>query len=254
MPDQAAKRRFRVYVDESGDRGNGRNASPVFVLAALVVDDAQDHQLRAARDELCRTLGKPPETVLHWAENIKDHGARVVAAQALRHLPARFIYVIVHKAGLEGNYVLGDHAAMYNYAVHRLLERVSWHVASKRGEAILTFAHVRRFPYERFLAYIDHLRAIRTRIEWDAIRGNPRINTPENIASLQWADMAAGCLTAAVRPNKYDNVEPRYLLDMAPRIYCPYDTDRVGIYGLNVVGDPEWLQGHYWWPDLLRSL
>lgn len=250
------RRLFRVYVDESGDRGRSPRSSKYFVLAAVVVPDSHDHEARLARDQLCATLGKPTETVLHFYENVKKHEQRKVAAQALRGMPkARFIFVIVDKASLAGKHVLSDPAAMYNYALRRLLERISWLVDDSGGEAIITVAHVRRFPYERLETYITWLRANQTQIRWDAIRGDIRIEQQSNIGLLQAADLAAGCAWAALVPDRYGNVEGAYLLELAPRLYCPHGREeKVRAYGLHVVGDETCLEVYDWWPEIQTRL
>ena len=59
---------FRVYVDETGDRGWGGRASPIFVVSAVIVRDGQERELVGVLDRINESLGKPPHTVLHWAE------------------------------------------------------------------------------------------------------------------------------------------------------------------------------------------
>ncbi len=126
-------------------------ASPFFVVAAVIVPGDRDADLRAARDGMCRGLDKPVDTVLHWSDNIRRHDQRKYVASALGALDfVRIAYVVVDKARLRaGASGLSDHSRMYNYAIRRLLERISWFVDACGGEAIVTFAHVRRFPYEK---------------------------------------------------------------------------------------------------------
>lgn len=190
--------------------------------------------------------------VLHWAQNIKSHEQRKYIAQQLRGSapPIALTYVIVCKDSMRpGPTALTDHAMMYNYAVRRLLERVSWYVDARHGEAILTFAHIRRFPYDRLFSYLVALQRTNTRIKWEALRFPPRLKGQSDARLLQVADIAAGCLSAAMTPDQFDNIESAYLEEIAPLIYTRPPGD-VRSYGLNVVGDPVVLQGFPWWGRL----
>ncbi len=247
-----------MYVDETGDRGMTPSASPFFIVSAVMVRDDHDADLRALRDRICTDMGKPTGTVLHWAENLKDHSQRKHVA--LRLGAADFMkvaYVIVHKAQLQSQHTaLRDPALMYNYAIRRLLERVTWCIDDRDGEAILTFAHIKRFPYAKLTDYVRTLRQMGsgTEIRWNAIRGSHRIDQPSRVHLLQVADIAAGCLGAAVVPDRFGNLEPAYLASLVPRIYAR-PPGAITSYGMNVVGwGPDaaaTFTGHVpWWSTL----
>lgn len=238
-----------MYVDESGDRGVSLSASPIFILGALIVRDSADAAVRAFRHELCSKLRKPTGTVLHWSKNVTVHAQRKLVARELGGLGVTFSYVIVDKEPIRKTPASGlrDHSAMYNYALRRLLERVSWYVDSQHGEAILTFAHVRRFPYANLNNYLRTLRTSKTTIRWQAIRGQPRISTPEQTELLQIADLANGCLSSAIWPDPYGDVEGSYLREITDRIYAR-PPGHICSYGLNIVGDRNFIESQPWWP------
>lgn len=143
-----ARHLFRVYVDEAGDRGWGGRSSPVFVLSAVMAPESERVQLLNALDSINASLAKPRNTVLHWAQNVKQHSQRKLVARTIAAAPLTLTNVVVMKSALIGSgTALSDPVAQYNYAVRRLLERVSWFVDESGGEAIVTFAHIRRFPY-----------------------------------------------------------------------------------------------------------
>lgn len=248
------RRLFRVYVDESGDRGATSSASPLFVLSALIVRDDRAATVRTLRDQVCLDLGKPTSATLHWSQNIKAHSDRRHVASLLGGCGAGvFTFVIVDKNSLRGrSMALSDPAAMYNYAVRRLLERVSWYVHRQHGEAIVTFAHVKRFPYARLTSYLAQLRQGSTQIRWEALRGDPRITDPTTAHLLQVADLAAGCLASALIPDRFGAVEDAYLLAIWERIHCRPPGD-IRSYGLNVVGDPAVLESFPWWSKVPRA-
>jgi Protein of unknown function (DUF3800) len=229
-------------------------SSPYFILAAVIVRDDWDASLRQLRDEICTDLGKPTTTVLHWAENVKEHAQRKHVAHKIATAAsfARLSFVIVDKAVARAAGVTGlvDPTRMYNYTVRRLLERVSWLVDGKHREAILSFAQVRRFKYHRLDAYLAHLNASQTSIQWAAIRGKPRIEEQAKVQLLQVADLTAGALYSAITPDRFGNLEPVYLASLRPLIYERPPAD-VTSYGMNVVGDPAAMRARLpWWNQI----
>lgn len=244
---------YRVYVDETGDRGWGGRSSPIFVVSAVIVRDADAPLLTGALDRINATLGKPAGTVLHWAENVKEHSQRKFVARELGQLPMTVANVVVMKKPLMGSGSgLHDPATMYNYAIRRLLERVSWCVDDASGEAILTFAHVRRFPYERLRSYLNLLEALPTSIRWHAFHGKPRIDQPSRVRPLQVADLAAGALGSAVRADQFGDYEIAYLRELLPRIYIRAG-GRVTSYGMNIIGPDGCMDVYPWWAPFLEA-
>lgn len=245
----AGKRLYRVYVDEAGDRGWGGRSSPVFVLSAVIVRDEDVPAVKGTLNGINQRLGKPPGTVLHWAQNVKQHSQRKFVASELAKAPIATAFVVVMKKALIGSGSgLSDPARQYNYAVRRLLERVTWYVDDRGGEAIITFAHVRRFPYEKLHDYLSVLKGRDdVQIRWQAIRGKVRINQPNRVRLLQAADLAAGCLFAATRPDDFGDFEVGYLTTLVPTIYIR-GHGRVTSYGVNVIGPNGCMpQAYPWW-------
>jgi hypothetical protein len=129
--------------------------------------------------------------------------------------------VAVIKSSIMGSGTgLSDPHQQYNHAVRRLLERISWHVDEAGGEAIVTFAHVRRFPYKRLRVYLDLLQEIGSQIRWEAIR-KTGYDQPHRIKLLQVADLTAGCCHSAFRRDAIGDYEPSYLMALAPQDLRP---------------------------------
>lgn len=165
------------------------------------------------------------------------------------------IAVAVDKQSLMGTGSgLRDHAKQYNYPVRRMLERVSWYVDRHHGIAKLSFAHVRRFKYDTLKDYLDLLRQMPTDIRWRAIKGRyPAIEQPDKIRGLQVADLVAGCVFAAVRPDVHGDQEPCYLRELAPRLWGG-PTRKLHTYGLHIVGkDGRSHEQFAWWDDISRA-
>jgi hypothetical protein len=199
-------------------------------------------------------LGKPADTVLHWSQNIKSHPARREAATVLGGLPVILCYVIVDKASFRRSLTaLGDSSWLYNYSARRLLERVSWLVRDQVGEAYVTFAHVKNFKYEPFHDYLTRLRGDETcTIHWPAISGTPCIDQPATKVLLQFADLAAGALAAAIVPDPYGRVECAYLDLIQHRLYRR-PPGSILSYGLHVIGrqskGPNCVTDQPWWSN-----
>ena len=245
---------YRVYVDETGDRGWGGRASPIFVVSAVIVRDSDVPALEAALDRMNVQLGKPPETVLHWSENVKEHSQRKFVTREIAKLPITLTHAVVMKQPMMGSgTALSDHGSIYNYAIRRILERITWYVRDHGGEAIVTFAHVRNFPYERLWSYLKRLQQDRSaKITWTAIQGRPMIDQPSRVRSLQIADLAAGALGSGVRPDKYGDHEAAYFLELVSRIYIR-GAGHVTSYGLNIIGPDGCMAVYPWWSGFLRA-
>lgn len=243
---------YRVYVDEAGDRGWGGRSSDVFVLAAVVLEDSVDRDARKRLIKINEALGRSSEAALHWADNIREHAQRKFVAREVAATDCILLAVVVHKVCLIGTGTgMADSTQQYNYAVRRLLERISWLMQKLDGEAILTFAHVRRFPYSRLHDYVQLLSDLPTSIRWDRFHGSFRIEQPERVKLLQMADIVAGCLYAALRTDRFGEYEAAYALELAPRLWTG-PTRKLATYGLHFIGTKECgcADKYPWWPAL----
>jgi hypothetical protein len=116
----------------------------------------------------------------------------------------------------------------------------------------VTFAHVRRFPYQKLRSYLQILQLQPTQIRWEAFR-RPRIDQPVRVRALQVADLAAGCLNSALKADDYGDFEPSYLMELVPRIYIR-GSGSVTSYGMNIVGPPHQMAVTYpWWGDFVAA-
>jgi hypothetical protein len=244
---------YRVFVDETGDRGWGSKSSDIFVLSAIIVRDSDVPRLQVALDHINNTLGKPSGTTLHWAENIKTHEQRKFVARTLGTIPMTITNVIVMKRHIDSSTTrLNDATSMYNYAVRRPVERLSFCMQRNGGEAVVTFAHVRRFPYQKLHDYLARLQAGDTQIKWQLFTGRPRIDQPSRVAGLQVADLVAGCLWAALHADRYGGYETAYLREIYRKLFIGKNRD-ITSYGMNVIGRPGCMDGYPWWPRFVLA-
>lgn len=245
----------KAFIDESGQRAFSRASSDFFVMSAVVVDG--NDGLRQAAEvlkEIRRDLGRRPGDELHWT-NIKSHSQRLRAAQIIGQ--SDFITlssVVICKRRLtlpQPNWHNDD--ATYLNTLGMLLKRLSW-MATDRGTVMsYTLAHIVRFNLEKLRLYEAALRATAYEIEWNSLDPyGGAIDRPANNGPLQLSDLAASAVAAAFQPDRYGNVETRYLLELAPQFYRRSGLALTGA-GLklypSITGDDEtreifpWLQG-----------
>lgn len=200
------------------------------------------------RDQLCVDLGKPKHTVLHWSQNIKSHTERKYVARTLGSSGIYLSYVILDKSTCANTPDgLGDHTKMYNYALRRLLERISWFAKREGRGALITIAHVKNFKYSELTNYLELLRRLQTSISW-AYLAPIKIRDTKQRELLQLADIAAGALSAAIVQDAFGDVEFGYLSELQNRIYR-HTPGKVTTYGLHVISNDSLLAGLPWWPS-----
>jgi hypothetical protein len=245
---------FEVYVDEAGDRGWGGASSAVFVMSAVIVRSDADHTLRDGLAAINGSFRKPrPDTtVVHWADNVREHADRKYVATIIAGLPVTTINVVVCKTSMFGTGSgLSQSGIQYNYALRRLLERVSWYARNSGGIARVTFGHVTGLRYHELSAYLAFLRADpQCSIFWPALKNGtrPRIEQPAKVRGLQIADAVAGCVYAATRPDHHSTYESTYLETIAPTLWLG-PTGKLRIYGLHFIAAKDHAcPEHYpWW-------
>jgi Protein of unknown function (DUF3800) len=205
---------YRVYIDEAGDRGHRPRSSQHFVVAAVIVRDADELAVRSQLVTLRATVGPGPSHVLHF-RNL-THPRKVKACRHIAAMPIAVITgVIVCKRKVAATLPGGGYAyikqadPMYLYAVRLLLERVSWYIDDHGGgPAIVTFAHLRRFRVAKLHAYRSALEQSPTEIRWNAYAGTRSAwPIPRPSSYCRSADAAASALYSAVEPDAYGNRE-----------------------------------------------
>ena len=136
---------YRVYVDESGIRAHGPKTSRHFVMSACIIPDMQKADLLGRLAQLRVDLGQPVGQTIAFKR--LSHQSRLHLAQSLGRIPYLTITnVIVCKRELPR--AMADVDAAYLYTLRYLLERVSWYVDERGGQAYVTFAHIDRFRIE----------------------------------------------------------------------------------------------------------
>jgi uncharacterized protein DUF3800 len=212
--------RLLAYIDESGDRAHTRKSKDHFVMTAVVFRDTDTGKARQLLADLRSDLGRQPGDPLHWV-NIKSHGQRLHIARTLG--AAAFVTlssVIVCKRHFNPGDEIDHEDVAYLYTLRYLLERLSWLGRSVGAAVEFTLAHIVRFQIAQLRGYEARLRASDgCNINWSFIACPGKIDQPNRVEELQLADLAASATATAFERDSYGNVEPRYLREMAARLY-----------------------------------
>jgi hypothetical protein len=152
-----------------------------------------------------------------------------MAIDEIRQKSLRSIAVIANKPVIpEGTYVQAGQ--LYHYLCRYLLERISWlcrdyrpNVPEGDGKVKIIFSRKRTMDYADFQNYVWRLRNLddpEIRIHWPVIDIDG-IEAHDHGAryGLQVADLSTSGLMAALEPDYYGNVEPRYARMLKPVVY-----------------------------------
>lgn len=209
-----------AYVDESGDRGHTAQSTDHFVMAAVVIRDADRPAATNLLAQLRIDLGRAPGQELHWV-NIRTHPQRVHVAQSIGQSGfLRLASVVVCKRQFPVAGIPLHEDVAYLYTLRFLLERLSWLGRAHGGAVDYTLAHIKRFPTYKLRQYEKRLHADpNCKVRWEYIAGPGSIDQPSQLEELQLADLTASAIAAAFESDHYGNTEQRYIQELAPRLY-----------------------------------
>ncbi len=238
--------RLHAFIDEAGTRARTAKSSAHFVMSAVVVPDEHLGDAAALLAGLRTDLGRRPGDTLHW-RNIKTHSQRLRTAQLIGRAPYLTLSsVVVCKPHLTGP-ALDDDTA-YLYTLRFLLERLSWFARDQGRVLEYTLAHVVRFKLAKLRTYEAILRqSPDCHIAWQSLDPHGgRLDQPNKVEYLQLADSVASGTFAAFEVDAFRNTEPRYLIEMAPRLYRR-SGGRLTSYGLKMHPWSEAARAAYPW-------
>lgn len=222
-------------------------------MAALTFPASRRRDLFEGMKELNRVLGRPEGAALHAVDHLKDHAKMRVA---MRHLVGldfvRVFFVVVPKTTVPPGSGIGkDPELLYNFTARLLLERASWFARGRQLRAQVTFGAVKRLPASVLHDYVAGLQAdTLCKIDWDWLMSRVKVEQAQSVIGLQWADVAGRAIHHAIHPNKFGDIEPAYLLSLAPVIW---EKPKLHSYGLKCL-DPHFLKGQPWWGELEATM
>lgn len=210
--------KIHIYVDETGDRGPGSNSSPIFGMAAVLVDAAGAVELRNAVLKLRVDFNTPTTRAMSWKEDAKNHDRRRRAAEVLGAVQSiKVCYVYAVKSELRSDSYLHDGQRFYNYVAYKTYKSALWAARNWKGSGAQVwtrFGHVARHDHRTTEAYIRREVSIDPRIPFHMEQGLKWVAADAYIES-QAADLYGGFLKSAVWPEpQFGYVEPAYLLSV----------------------------------------
>lgn len=230
---------FYVYIDEAGDEGFGKLRNPEgtgqsrwLLLGAAIVSRANDALLPNWRDEIMGVFPKKRRRDLHF--RYLGHDQRVYACNYLSKCKVGLCVVASNKVTIldsPKSDIFKEKQHLYNYLVRFLLERVTEACAlalrkrgKNAGKIAVTFSRRGGTDYQSMRDYLmlmrngrEVIRPVRS-IDWSVL--NPediRVENHSHRAGLQIADVLTSATAAALEPNYYGNIEPRYALTLCDR-------------------------------------
>lgn len=226
---------FYAYVDEAGDEGFGKLRQPGisgqskwFALGATLVSEQNDKFIPSWRDEVMSLFPKKQaRNDLHFRH--LNHSQRVAAARLISEKPIGICVIASNKETIIDSpkkQVFKEKQHLYNYLVRFLMERLTYACTHKvnfegNGPARLfvTFSRRAGTDYRVMQQYFELMRDGRevmqsTRsINWQVFNPSDiRVENHAVRAGLQIADVVTSASFAALEPNEFGNIEPRYAL------------------------------------------
>lgn len=203
-----------AYIDETGDLGGNlanSKTSPIFGFAAVLVTPAAALELCAAIDQLRSDFHVPAQKVMSWKDHVRSNERRMHAVRTLGAVAGvRVLYVYTDKREVTGSYVQAR-GALYNYVAGKMYKSILWCGRNQRAtEVQVRFGQVANFDHntsrEYFRDYID----LESKVPNELVAGLKWV-TATQYRESQAADLYAGFLKAAVWPDEFGGVDPRYL-------------------------------------------
>jgi len=244
-------KKFKCYIDESGDEGYAPGSSAWFILGALIVEATNDLAVSHAIDRIKNRLKVPPCRPLHWRK--LPHSKKKVVIGELAAEPIIISTVAICKRRLDRASTICDWQSLYFYTTRFLLERVSWCVHDAGGRVDLTFSNRARLDYNALEEYLDWVQLspgcqIRPVVDQISVRQSQQRKL------LQAADAVPGSLFNALVADYYGNYETSYFLGFQQCLYRR--KGRLSSYGLklfpNGLDDRLWYRETYPWLSTIK--
>lgn len=238
-----------VYVDETGDRGASAQSSPIFGMAAVIVDSTAAQHLQSTIDQLRNDFKVPAGKVMSWKDHLGPHDRRKRAAQVLVDVPGLTVcYVWALKSALSPGSYLDDNDRFYNWVAFKTYKSSIWAARNIYGQSArvhFRFGHVRRFDHEKARQYIEAEATTDPKVPHQ-LQASLRWVSADQYRESQAADLFGGFLSAAIWPKgNFQMTEASYLHTVWPVIRKnPSDCAiPLGLFGMpdhSIITDSDW--------------
>ena len=239
-----------AYIDETGDRGRGPKASPVFGMAAVIVEPTAEVAARLALQQLRSDFGTPATRPLSWKDDIKSNHPRALHASTTlaRVQGIKLIYVVVNKSLLSVGSYGDDVTLFYNVTAYAVLQRVLWAATywpGGRRQVAIRFGHVAHHDNRDTHRYFQMKSRSDSKVPFELI-SSVNWTSATQFDMSQVADLYGGFLKEAFWPDQFGNVNGEHLLRVWHQIRNSHDC--VIHLGLMPRPDSQWAKRMPWFP------
>jgi len=220
-------------MDESGDEGLSPRSKPWFILAAIIIKENEESAVRGFEDECKQRV---------WFDNNHAHAPTQIHFRSLRHSQKigvakvfsekPFVQIVAAflKPRLVKESVFGLNETFYRYATRYLIERISWYVGDRNGQANLVFSNRRYFRIRELADYIMLLMNSGTEVRNVFRRDRIRAKNSDTEEMLRGADICASSYGNALNPDEYGVLNYQSAYELKGHFYR-YLNGRVWSYG-----------------------
>jgi hypothetical protein len=228
-----SKPQFNCYIDESGDEGLSLKSKPWFILTTIIVNSNDEDHIRGFEDDCKRRI---------WFENNHTHAPaqihfrqlthsqKVGVARVLSEKPFVQIVAAFLKPKLAKESIFGINETFYRYATRYLVERISWYVDDRNGEANLIFSNRRNFKIRELIDYIMLLMKTETQVRKVFRSNNIRAKNPDTEELLRAADVSASAYGNALNPDEFGIINYQSANELKDHFYR-YRNGKIWTYG-----------------------
>lgn len=237
-----------AYVDETGDPGASDKSSPVFGMAAVIVDSLGASQVCSVVDELREKFSIPANIPMSWKAHVRTHEKRKYVAQELVKVQnIRVVYVYCRKSEVQHGGFTKDRALFYNYVAGKTYKGILWasnYWDTSPARVWTRFGQVMGFDHKATTRpYFDAHVTADVRVP-NQIEQGLRWVAATTYRESQAADLYAGFLKAATWPDEFGNVEGSYLRSVWHQIrnseQCAIPLGLMSIPQNHLVANHEW--------------
>lgn len=202
-----------VYVDEAGDLGASRGTQ-WFVLTAVIVDQAQEANIRATMKTIKSTLNL---NTIHF-RNVKDFNRRAYIVRELEKCNFTCVHVLFDTNQFDTSRIPSDRLA-YNYICRYLIERVSWFMrdSNRIGKIILSSRGTSRD--QDLINYIKDKLIPDSTNQISPVFTGVECKTAQSWDMLQLADVCATSMFYSHEINSYGMIVPCFAIKLWEKNY-----------------------------------
>lgn len=225
-----------VYIDESGDLGQGKGTR-WFVIAAVIAAEEKEGRIRNSIREIRERLNLKE---IHFRK-IHDFNRKIFLVDRLAKEDFTYINVVADTDKMDYSKIPSPIIA-YNYMCRMLVERVSWFLRDNKREADIILSARGTKRDNELVSYMNMLvGSNNNKIHANAI-GNIKAAYANSIDLLQLADVCATTTFLAYEKNDFGIALPCFFRMLESHLYrYKGEVSRYGIKFFNneMISDEE---------------